>query len=87
MQAVVSRDVPVGPRLFEAMTKIEQIRADATVLLSGEEGQTQAGYYCYDRLQIHFLISGVQAGYHGRYRFNPGAGLPKAPSRLLLRVQ
>ncbi|KZS99108.1 oligomeric complex COG6 [Sistotremastrum niveocremeum HHB9708] len=43
VQAVVSRDVPVGPRLFEAMTKIEQIRADATVLLSGEEGQTQAG--------------------------------------------
>lgn len=43
VQSIVSRDVPVGPRLFEAMTKLEQIRAEATVLLSGEEGQTQAG--------------------------------------------
>lgn len=44
LQALTSRDVPVGPQLFAAMDKTERIRADCRALLSGEAGQgTQAG--------------------------------------------
>ncbi|KAG9013500.1 Golgi transport complex subunit 6 [Tulasnella sp. 427] len=42
-QAVASRDVPVGPQVFAAMDRIEKIRNDCRVLMSGEEGQTKAG--------------------------------------------
>lgn len=42
-QAVTSREVPVARALFDAMDRIEQIRSDCRVLLSGEEGETIAG--------------------------------------------
>lgn len=42
-QAVASRDVPVGPQVFAAMDRIEKIRIDCRVLMSGEEGETKAG--------------------------------------------
>ncbi|KAG8913144.1 Golgi transport complex subunit 6 [Tulasnella sp. 417] len=42
-QAVASRDVPVGPQVFAAMDRIEKIRNDCRVLMSGEEGETKAG--------------------------------------------
>ncbi|KAG8918014.1 Golgi transport complex subunit 6, partial [Tulasnella sp. 408] len=42
-QAVASRDVPVGPQVFAAMDRIEKIRTDCRVLMSGEEGETKAG--------------------------------------------
>ncbi|KAK4704999.1 conserved oligomeric Golgi complex subunit 6, partial [Phenoliferia sp. Uapishka_3] len=44
LRALTSRDVPVGPELFDAMDKTERIRADCRALLSGEAGEgTQAG--------------------------------------------
>ncbi|KAG8901207.1 Golgi transport complex subunit 6 [Tulasnella sp. 403] len=42
-EAIVSRDVPVGQAVFDAMDRIETIRNDCRVLLSGEEGETKAG--------------------------------------------
>lgn len=42
--AMVSRDVPVGQTMFDAMDRTEKIRDDCRVLLSGESGESQAGY-------------------------------------------
>ncbi|KAG6845272.1 hypothetical protein H0H87_011681 [Tephrocybe sp. NHM501043] len=42
-QAITSRDEPVGPRLFTAMDRTEGIRDDCRILMSGEDGPTQAG--------------------------------------------
>lgn len=41
--AMISRDVPVGPRFFEAMDRTERVRNDCRVLMAGEDGPTQAG--------------------------------------------
>ncbi|KAJ8080656.1 Golgi transport complex subunit 6 [Marasmius tenuissimus] len=43
VQAVTSRDVPVGKKFFTAMDKTEHIREDCRVLMSGEDGPTKAG--------------------------------------------
>jgi hypothetical protein len=43
VEAMTSRDVPVGTRFFAAMDKTEKIRNDCRVLMSGEDGPTQAG--------------------------------------------
>jgi hypothetical protein len=43
VEAMTSRDVPIGPRFFKAMDKTEKIRSDCRVLMSGEDGPTQAG--------------------------------------------
>ncbi|KAJ3516161.1 hypothetical protein NLJ89_g1297 [Agrocybe chaxingu] len=43
VEAMTSREVPVGQRFFEAMDKTERIREDCRVLMSGEEGPTKAG--------------------------------------------
>ncbi|GAA6008397.1 hypothetical protein JCM10207_000112 [Rhodosporidiobolus poonsookiae] len=44
LRALTDREVPVGPRLFQAMDKTERIRDDCRALLSGEAGEgTQAG--------------------------------------------
>jgi Conserved oligomeric complex COG6 len=43
VEAMVSRDVPVGQRFFDAMDKTERIRQDCQVLMAGEEGPTQVG--------------------------------------------
>ncbi|KAG9104660.1 Golgi transport complex subunit 6 [Ceratobasidium sp. 370] len=43
VEAVTSRDVPVGRRMFDAMDKLERIREDCRVLMSGEGGETKAG--------------------------------------------
>lgn len=42
-EAMISRDVPIGQRFFDAMDKTERIRQDCQVLMAGEEGPTQAG--------------------------------------------
>ncbi|KAJ3755564.1 oligomeric complex COG6 [Lentinula raphanica] len=42
-EALISRDVPVGKRFFQAMDKTEQIRDDCRVLMAGEDGPTKAG--------------------------------------------
>ncbi|TFK19198.1 COG6-domain-containing protein [Coprinopsis marcescibilis] len=42
-EAITSRDVPVGPRFFEAIDKTERIRQDCRVLMAGEDGPTKAG--------------------------------------------
>jgi len=42
-EAITSRNVPIGPRFFEAMNKTEHIRNDCRVLMSGEDGPTKAG--------------------------------------------
>lgn len=44
VEAVTSRDVPVGKRFFDAMGKTERIREDCRVLMAGEDGPTKAGY-------------------------------------------
>ncbi|KAJ7770875.1 oligomeric Golgi complex subunit 6 [Mycena maculata] len=43
VEAMTSRDIPVGKRFFEAMDKTERIRTDCRVLMAGEDGPTQAG--------------------------------------------
>ena len=43
VEALTSRDVPIGARFFAAMDKTEKIRNDCRVLMAGEEGATQAG--------------------------------------------
>ncbi|KAG9099599.1 Golgi transport complex subunit 6 [Ceratobasidium sp. UAMH 11750] len=42
-EAITSRDVPVGKRMFDAMDKLERIREDCRVLMSGEGGENKAG--------------------------------------------
>lgn len=44
VEAMISRDVPIGQRFFSAMDKTENIRQDCQVLMAGEEGPTQAGF-------------------------------------------
>ena len=43
LEAITSRDVPVGKRMFDAMDKLERIREDCRVLMTGEGGETKAG--------------------------------------------
>ncbi|KAJ7919033.1 oligomeric complex COG6-domain-containing protein [Mycena leptocephala] len=43
VEAMTSRDIPVGQRFFQAMDKTERIRTDCRVLMAGEDGPTQAG--------------------------------------------
>ncbi|KAG8740192.1 Golgi transport complex subunit 6 [Ceratobasidium sp. 414] len=43
VEAITSRDVPVGRRMFDAMDKLERIREDCRVLMNGEGGETKAG--------------------------------------------
>ncbi|KAJ7102334.1 oligomeric complex COG6 [Mycena belliarum] len=43
VEAMTSRDIPVGQRFFRAMDKTERIRTDCRVLMAGEDGPTQAG--------------------------------------------
>jgi len=43
VEALTSRDVPIGQRFFEAMDRTEKIREDCRVLMSGEDGPTKAG--------------------------------------------
>ncbi|KAJ7462784.1 oligomeric complex COG6 [Mycena galericulata] len=43
VEALTSRDIPVGQRFFRAMDKTERIRTDCRVLMAGEDGPTQAG--------------------------------------------
>jgi hypothetical protein len=43
IESITSRDVPVGKRMFDAMDRLERIRDDCRVLMSGEGGETKAG--------------------------------------------
>lgn len=43
VEAMTSRDVPLGKTFFQAMDKTEQIRDECRVLMAGEEGPTKAG--------------------------------------------
>lgn len=43
VEAITSRDVPMGQRFFQAMDKTERIRDDCRILMSGEDGPTKAG--------------------------------------------
>ncbi|CAE6466721.1 unnamed protein product [Rhizoctonia solani] len=43
LEAIASRDVPVGRQMFDAMDKLERIREDCRVLMAGEGGETKAG--------------------------------------------
>ena len=51
-----SRDVQVDNRLFQAMSRAEQIIEDARVLMTGEDGSTKAGYVQQFRRFGFFLI-------------------------------
>ena len=44
VEAIISREVPIGKRFFAAMNKAESIQLDCRVLMSGETGSTKAGY-------------------------------------------
>ncbi|KAI5479514.1 component of oligomeric golgi complex 6 [Pseudohyphozyma bogoriensis] len=60
LDALTSREIPVGPELFDAMDKVERIRADCRALLSGEAGEgTQAGLDIMEYTKQH-LESGYQ---------------------------
>lgn len=50
VEAITSREVPVGRRLFEAMDRAEKIRDDCQILLSGEGESTKSGCV------IHVLV-------------------------------
>jgi hypothetical protein len=41
--ALTDRNVDVGPAVFSALDRLEQIRKDSGVLLGGDEGKEQAG--------------------------------------------
>ncbi|KAF8970876.1 oligomeric complex COG6-domain-containing protein [Flammula alnicola] len=43
VEAISSRDVPIGQRFFDAMDKTERIREHCRVLMAGEDGSTKAG--------------------------------------------
>ncbi|CAE6537103.1 unnamed protein product [Rhizoctonia solani] len=43
LEAITSRDVSVGRQMFDAMDKLERIREDCRVLMTGEGGETKAG--------------------------------------------
>ncbi|KZV66572.1 oligomeric complex COG6 [Peniophora sp. CONT] len=43
IESLVSGDVPIGRRFFNAMDKAHTIRADCRVLMSGEDSASQAG--------------------------------------------
>lgn len=43
VEAITSRNVPIGPQFFDAMDKTERIRDDCRVLMAGEDGPTKAG--------------------------------------------
>lgn len=52
VEALTSRDVPIGERFFEAMDKTERIREDCRVLMSGEDGPTRAGCVFHSRMPV-----------------------------------
>ncbi|KAF8548578.1 oligomeric complex COG6 [Imleria badia] len=43
VETITSREISLGPRFFSAMNKTERIRTDCRVLMSGEDGPTNAG--------------------------------------------
>ncbi|KAF7306576.1 E3 ubiquitin-protein ligase PEP5 [Mycena indigotica] len=43
VEAMTSRDIPVGKQFFKAMDKTERIRTDCRVLMTGDEEPTRAG--------------------------------------------
>ena len=62
VEALTSRDIPIGQRFFDAMDKTERIREDCRVLMAGEDGSTKAGwvlssYYLYIKCYIDFSFS------------------------------
>ncbi|KAH7908757.1 oligomeric Golgi complex subunit 6 [Hygrophoropsis aurantiaca] len=64
IEAMTSRDIPVGKRFFTAMSKTERIRADCRVLMSGEDGPTKAG------MDIMASTSSyLEQGYEKIYRY------------------
>ncbi|KAF8518194.1 oligomeric complex COG6 [Gautieria morchelliformis] len=63
-EAIASRDIPVGKRLFNAMDRTEKIRESCQILLSGEGGSTIAG------LDIMSLTSSLlEQGYQKIFRW------------------
>ncbi|KAF6742370.1 oligomeric Golgi complex subunit 6 [Ephemerocybe angulata] len=64
MNAMTSRDVPVGAAFFAAMEKCEKIREDCRVLMAGEEGPTRAGLDI-----MHSTSTALEAGYEKILRF------------------
>ncbi|KAF9014960.1 oligomeric Golgi complex subunit 6 [Cyathus striatus] len=57
-EALTSRDVSIGTAFFAALDKTEQIREDCRVLMSGEDGPTQAGSDI-----MSFTSSSLEQGY------------------------
>lgn len=43
VEAITSRDIPVGTQFFDAMDKTKRIRDDCRILMAGEDGPTKAG--------------------------------------------
>ena len=58
VEALTSRDIPIGQRFFDAMDKIERIREDCRVLMAGEDGSTKAGCISssHSTLNLIFII-------------------------------
>jgi hypothetical protein len=85
-EAITSRDVPIGPRFFEAMNKTERIRNDCRVLMSGEDGPTKAGYVAFCDPQRCYVIAFLQNGHHGVHFFLPGTRLREDISLVFVRI-
>ena len=43
VEALMSKDIPIGQRFFHATDKTERIREDCRVLMAGEDGSSKAG--------------------------------------------
>ena len=43
IEALTSRDIPIGHQFFDAMDKKKCIREDCRVLMAGEDGTAKAG--------------------------------------------
>lgn len=82
---MVSRDVPIGQRFFDAMDKTERIRQDCQVLMAGEEGPTQAGWVIWQHIAFE-TNRFSQIGHHGSNFFVHGTGLREDIPVVLFRI-
>lgn len=63
-EAITEREIPVGERFFVAMDKADRIRDDCRLLMSGEDGPTQAGMDIMAAISSH-----LEQGYEKIFRW------------------
>ena len=75
VEALTSRDVPIGQRFFDAMDKTERIREDCRVLMAGEDGSTKAGCVSSFYSTPYLIFIFLKVGNHGIHFFEFGTRL------------